>query len=116
MSLAKREEQLFVAGDREEPIQLGRFSPVRLWFQEIRDEAHRFAITYHRKLRSKNSIKSILDEISGIGPKRKAILQKHFPDLKKIGMATPEELKALGIPKKMAAELIQFCRSSLTFI
>jgi len=116
VSLAKREEELYVGGGEEKPIQLGKHSPVRLWFQEIRDEAHRFAITYHRNLRSKASLHSILDEVGGIGPRRKALLLKHYPDLKKIAQASPEQIRSLGIPEKVAIELIGVCKSSLLFL
>lgn len=74
--------------------------------QRIQDEVHRFAITFHRQLRGKGTFQSILDSISGIGPKRKKQLLKHFGSVKKIKEATKEELGAIGIPEKIAEEIL----------
>jgi excinuclease ABC subunit C len=115
-SLAKREELIYVLGTENQPLQLGKHSPVRLFFQEIRDEAHRFAITYHRTLRGKASIHSLLDEVSGVGPKRKSLILKAFPDLKVLIRTDPKEVAHLGIPIKVARELIETCKSSLLFL
>ena len=74
--------------------------------QRVRDEAHRFAITYHKSLRDKNTIKSSLDLITGIGPKRKQLLLKTFGSVKRIQEASVEELtKAPGINPKMAENI-----------
>jgi excinuclease ABC subunit C len=72
--------------------------------QQIRDEAHRFAITYHRQLRSKSMTDSILDDVPGIGAKRKRDLLRHFGSLKKMRQATLDELAAL-VPEKVAGDL-----------
>jgi excinuclease ABC subunit C len=75
----------------------------------LRDEAHRFAITAHRSRRSKSSIKSIFDEIKGIGPKRKKDLLLHFGTIQKIKSASVEELKQVKtIPSKKLEELYEF--------
>ncbi|KAB7708582.1 excinuclease ABC subunit UvrC [Bacillus aerolatus] len=74
--------------------------------QRIQDEVHRFAITFHRQLRGKSAFQSILDDIAGVGPKRKKQLLKHFGSVKKLKEATMEELRSIGIPEKTAAEII----------
>ena len=74
--------------------------------QRIQDEVHRFAITFHRQLRGKSAFQSILDDIPGVGEKRRKMLLKHFGSVKKLKEATVEEIIALGIPKAVANELI----------
>lgn len=103
--LAKEEELLFREGDPE-PIVLPRNSPALYLVQRIRDEAHRFAITYHRQLRNKRAYRSILDEIPGIGPKRKKALLKAFGSLQKIREATLEELAQVEGMNYAAAEAV----------
>ncbi|EHG8744943.1 excinuclease ABC subunit UvrC [Enterococcus faecium] len=83
-------------------IPLERNSPEFFLLQRIQDEVHRFAITFHRQLRSKNSFASRLDEIEGLGPKRKKMLLKEFKTLKNITAATTEELQEIGLPKNVA--------------
>jgi excinuclease ABC subunit C len=75
--------------------------------QRIRDEAHRFGITYHRKLRSDRTFKSVLDEIPGIGPRRKQALMKHFGSIRAISAASLEELAALDGMNRQAAEKVK---------
>ncbi|MCD5002504.1 excinuclease ABC subunit UvrC [Enterococcus saccharolyticus] len=96
----KTSEMLF--GPELEVVPLERNSPEFFLLQRIQDEVHRFAITFHRQLRSKNSFASRLDGIEGLGPKRKKNLLKEFKSLKKIQEATIEELQAHGLPKKVA--------------
>jgi len=92
--------------DRSNPIGFGRAGDLLLFLQSIRDEAHRFAISFHRKRRSARSIQSALDTIPGIGKKRKTLLLKHFGSLKRIRAATIEELTALpGINRGIAESL-----------
>jgi excinuclease ABC subunit C len=75
----------------------------------IQDEAHRFAIEYHRELRGKASVHSVLDDIPGIGPKRRKILMKYFKDIGKIKDASIEELESIdGIPRRQAEEIYNF--------
>lgn len=83
-------------------IPLERNSPEFFLLQRIQYEVHRFAITFHRQLRSKNSFASRLDEIEGLGPKRKKMLLKEFKSLKNITAATTEELQEIGLPKNVA--------------
>ncbi len=106
--LAKEEELLFQEG-RDDAIRLPKDSEALYLLQRIRDEAHRFAVTYHRNLRSKQSIKSLLDEVPGIGPKRKQALLKHFGSVKKIVEATVEELSDVdGMNRKAALQVREY--------
>ena len=106
IGLAKRQEEIFVPG-RSDPIVLPPESPSLLLLRRIRDEAHRFAISYHRRLRSKRSLSSILDEIPGIGPKRKGALIRGFTSLDRLASASPEEVSsATGLPIKLAERVI----------
>ena len=104
-SLAKENEWLFVP-QTPEPIVLPRSSQALHLVQRIRDEAHRFAITYHRKLRSKRTITSSMDTIPGIGPKRKRLLMRRFGSVKGIREAGVEDIAAVpGMTRKLAARL-----------
>ncbi len=91
---------------RANPVNFGKEQDLLLFLQRVRDEAHRFAISFHRKRRSKTSIRSILDTIPGIGEKRKKILLKHFGSIKKIRAASIEELRAVPGMNKIAAESV----------
>ena len=95
LSIAKKQEELFIHG-REGPLLLDRKDPVLKLFQRIRDEAHRFALTYSRKLRAKNLIDSQLSRIDGVGVARQVALLKHFGSVKKIRSATSEEIAEVG--------------------
>ncbi|GLB58428.1 excinuclease ABC subunit UvrC [Cytobacillus sp. NCCP-133] len=94
-------------GSPLEIIPLARNSQEFYLLQRIQDEVHRFAITFHRQLRGKSAFQSILDEIPGIGEKRKKQLLKAFGSVKKMKEATPEEFREIGIPVKVAEELMQ---------
>ncbi|MDB7088077.1 excinuclease ABC subunit UvrC [Enterococcus mundtii] len=96
----KTNELLF--GNELEVVPLERNSPEFFLLQRVQDEVHRFAITFHRQLRSKNSFASRLDEIEGLGPKRKKMLLKEFKSLKNITAASIEELQEIGLPKNVA--------------
>lgn len=105
IGLAKQEEAIFLP-DREDPIMLSRRSRGLMLLQRVRDEAHRFAITYHKSLRDKNTVKSSLDKITGIGPKRKQLLLKTFGSVKQIQEASVEDLaKVPGINLKIAESI-----------
>ena len=109
VGLAKRFEELFVP-DEDEPIVLPRGSEALYLVQRIRDEAHRFAITFHRQVRQKSSIQSALDTIPGIGPKRKRALLKKFGSVKQIREADVEEIAStvgftMALAEKVKAEL-----------
>jgi excinuclease ABC subunit C len=99
-------ELIYVPGSPD-PIELPRASQGLYLLQRIRDEAHRFGITYHRKLRSERTFKSVLEEIPGIGPKRKQALMKHFGSLRAIGAASIEELTALDGMTRDSAEKVK---------
>lgn len=99
-------EQIFIPGSSD-PIILPRTSQALYLIQRIRDEAHRFSITYHRKLRSDRTFKSVLDEIPGIGPKRKQALMKHFGSIRAISAASIDELAALDGMTRDAAEKVK---------
>jgi excinuclease ABC subunit C len=113
VGLAKQEEWLFLE-EREEPLILPRDTQGLHLLQRLRDEAHRFAITYHRLLRGKRNLSSVLDDIPGLGPKRKAALLKHFGlSLQKIRQASLEELeKVEGLGRHAARQVWNFFRIS----
>src|SRR5207253_5277421 len=94
-SIAKREEIIFIAGREEEPIVLERRSPVLRVIQQIRDESHRFAITFHRERRGKRHLSSELSEISGVGARTTQNLLTHFGSLTKVRNASIDELRAV---------------------
>jgi excinuclease ABC subunit C len=103
--LAKEREEL-VLPDRAEPVLLPTTSPALYLVQRLRDEAHRFAITYHRKLRARASVKSAFDDLPGIGPRRRAILLRTFGSVKRIREAPVEQIAALpGIGPALAARI-----------
>jgi excinuclease ABC subunit C len=106
VALAKENEEIFIPGSPD-PIMLPRSSQGLYLVQRIRDEAHRFGITYHRKLRSERTFKSVLDEIPGIGPKRKQALMKHFGSVRAISAASVEDLAALNGMTRDAAEKVK---------
>ena len=105
VGLAKQFELVFTEGNSE-PVELPRRSPSLYLIQRIRDEAHRFAITFHRKLRGKRNLVSVLDHIVGVGPKRRQALWTHFGTLDKIKAASVEELAAVPGMNRPAAEAI----------
>lgn len=98
----KHQTHELLFGDPLQVIELSRTSQEFFLLQRIQDEVHRFAITFHRQLRSKNSFSSQLDGIEGLGPKRKQLLMKHFKSLTKIKEATVDEIVAVGIPRAVA--------------
>jgi excinuclease ABC subunit C len=98
VSLAKRMEEVFVPGQGE-PIRIARGSEVLYLLQQIRDEAHRFAVTYHRLRRGKRMTRSVLDDIPGLGQARRKKLLKHFGSVKRMRDASVEDLRAVpGVP------------------
>jgi len=107
-SLAKENEDVFMPG-RAEPVDIPKDSPALHTLQRARDEAHRFAISYHRRLRSRKGIASVLDDIPGIGPKRKKALLTRFKSVKGIKEASPEELgKTKGITPALARNIKEY--------
>jgi excinuclease ABC subunit C len=109
--LAKENEWLFAPG-RSEPIVLPRTSPGLRLLQRLRDETHRFAVSYHRSLRGKHSVASLLEDAPGIGPARRKALLKAFPSLEAIRAASVEELAAVpGMSRVAAEDLLAYLRA-----
>lgn len=98
----KHQTHELLFGDPLEVVELSRNSQEFFLLQRIQDEVHRFAITFHRQLRSKNSFSSQLDGIDGLGPKRKQNLMKHFKSLTKIKEASVDEIVEVGVPRGVA--------------
>jgi excinuclease ABC subunit C len=94
-SIAKREEIIYVYGQENEPVVLDRRSPVLHLMQKIRDESHRFAVTYHRKRREMRDRDSELLAIPGVGPRTRQRLLEHFGSIRGIRQATPDALTAV---------------------
>jgi excinuclease ABC subunit C len=103
IGLAKRMEEVYLPGNAE-PVRIPRDAEALYLLQQVRDEAHRFAITYHRQLRSKSMVDSVLDQVPGIGPKRKRDLLKRFGSLKKLREAGADSLAEV-VPKNVADDL-----------
>lgn len=107
-ALAKREEELFVPG-WDDPVVLPAGSPSLYLVKRVRDEAHRFAITYHRELRGKAMTASVLDEVPGVGPTLKARLVKAFGSVKRLRAASPEEIAQVkGVSAALASDISAF--------
>jgi len=105
ISLAKRIEEVFVPG-RREPVLLDKGSDALRLLQRVRDEAHRFAITFHRSRRDQAMTASVLDGVRGVGPARKRALLRHFGSPDRLLTASREELEAVpGVPGKLAREI-----------
>ncbi len=102
-SLAKKEEIIYTDDGKE--IHLYDYQPLLKLFTQIRDEAHRFAVMYNRKLREKDALKDILDNVEGVGKKRKEILYRTYKTVDNILKASDEELKKLGIPSNIAQNI-----------
>jgi excinuclease ABC subunit C len=101
-SLAKRFEEVYLPG-QSDPVRIPRQSEGLYLLQRLRDEAHRFAISFHRELRGKRMTKSVLDEIPGLGPSRKKRLVAELGGVGKVKTASLEELSALPwLPDKVA--------------
>ena len=106
--LAKRDEELFVPWQDTGPVVLPSGSASLYLVKQVRDEAHRFAITFHRELRGKGMTASILDDVAGLGPVRKKALMKHFKSFKNLKAASLEDIKAAKvIPEEVAEELVR---------
>jgi len=105
ISLAKREEEVFVP-DRPEPIALDRHSAGLQLLQRIRDEAHRFALGFHRQRRDAKAKESIFDTLQGVGPARRRALLRHFGSAERFLAASQEELEGVpGMPQKTARSI-----------
>lgn len=111
VGIAKREEELFLRG-ASEPVRLPRTSPALHLVQRARDEAHRFAVTFHRRARAMRDFQSELDLIPGIGPRRRRALLERFGSLAKVRRASREELQPLIGPKLAKLVIDHFARLS----
>ncbi len=110
--LAKRLEEVWLPGE-EYPVILPRSSEGLYLLQRVRDEAHRFAITYHRQKRSKAATASVLDDVPGLGPARRAALLKHFGSVRKLCAASTEEIAAVpGIGPRLAVTIAAALRAA----
>jgi len=106
IGLAKRQEEVYLPGARD-PVTLPPESAGLLLLRHVRDEAHRFAVTYHRRLRTSRSFASVLDEIPGVGPKRRAALIRHYGSVDRIVAASADEVAAAaGMPKAVAERIL----------
>jgi excinuclease ABC subunit C len=114
VGIAKKDEhkgeirdKIFQPG-RANPLAFGREGELLLFLQRVRDEAHRFAVTFHRKRRTKKSLQSALDAIPGVGPKRKATLLKQFKTIKNIRAADLDEIGSLpGFNRRVAESVLR---------
>lgn len=112
IALAEREEEVFLPG-RSEPVKIPEGSPALHLLQRVRDEAHRFAVSYHRKLRSRRLTHTMLDDIPGVGPVRRQALLQHFGSLAEIREASISQLKEVeGISSKTARRIYDFLREN----
>jgi len=96
-----------LAGDPPEPVPLGRDSPEFYLLQRIQEEVHRFAVEYHRGVRAKRTVASALDDVLGVGEKRRKLLLRHFGSVKAIREASPEDFRPLGIGEKLARQILE---------
>jgi len=108
IALAKREEEVFLPG-RRDPVHLDRRNRALHLLQRIRDEAHRFAVRYNRKLRTKRTLRSDLGEIPGIGPRRQTVLLRRFGSLRGVKEATKEEIARVpGFSEALASRILTY--------
>ena len=111
VALAKRLDEVFLP-EKPNPLMIPKGSASLKLLQRIRDEAHRFAVEYHRKLRKKRTIKSELDQIPGVGPKRRKFLLRHFGSVEKIkGTSLEELLQIKGLNKRVAENIYKHFHS-----
>ena len=110
VALAKKEEEVFLVG-KGKSVHIPRKHRALHLLQRLRDEAHRFAITYNRKLRSKRTLQSRLGEIPGVGPGKQKALLTHFGSIKAVGSASAEEIMRLpGFGREMALRILTYLR------
>lgn len=110
LGLAERLEDVYIEGQAN-PVALPKDSQAAYMLQRLRDEAHRFALTYHRQLRSQRTMRSVLDEIPGVGPKRKKQLIRHFGSVQAVRSASLEELLQVpNLPEVVAQRVYEELR------
>lgn len=108
----KHRTSQLVTGESAEIVPLARNSQEFYLLQRIQDEVHRFAISFHRQVRDKTMAKSVLDDVEGVGPKRKRLLLRTFGSVKKIADTTVEELIKIGIPSKVAEDILKVLKEN----
>ena len=104
-SIAKKEEIIYT--DDGEVVETKKYPHLFRFFTNLRDEAHRFAVTFNRKVRNKLMVKSVFDGIRGLGVKRRKILEKFYPDIRELAEASVDELVKIGIPKKVTEKILE---------
>jgi excinuclease ABC subunit C len=110
ISLAEKFEEVYVEG-QDDPVNIPKNSAALHLLQRIRDEAHRFALSYHRSLRKKSRLHSVLEEIPGIGEKRRKILIKHFGTVEAIKKSSLEELARIkGMNRRAAQNVLEYLK------
>jgi excinuclease ABC subunit C len=109
-AIAKKEEMLYVLGQEDEPIRLPRHSPLLHLIQQIRDETHRFTVTFHRQRRSKRTLRTELDEIPGVGARTAQKLLQRFGSVARIRGASVDELAGV-VARPLAARIVEHCRN-----
>lgn len=111
----KHKTAYLLYGDQiQKKVPIAKGSQAFYLLQRIQEEAHRFAITYHRKQRGKAMLRSILDEIPGVGPKRKQLLYQHFGSIEKMKQASLEEYRKIGIGEKLANTILKYLAQHVT--
>ena len=111
--LAKKNEELFLPG-RAEPVLLPEASDALRLLQAVRDEAHRFATTFHKKLRGRQAVTSVLEGVRGIGPRKAALLLERFGSLEALAAAAPEAVaRAAGVSREVAEEVRRYLAKHL---
>ena len=106
----KGEDRVYIVG-KKDPVYVSKWPEALFLLQRARDEAHRFAVAYHRQLKGKEDLHSVLDEITGIGREKKKALLRLFGDVKRIRDASVEELEGVqGIGRKTAAKIHAFLK------
>jgi excinuclease ABC subunit C len=110
VAIAKKEEVLYALGQEDEPIRLPRHSPLLHLIQQIRDETHRFAVTFHRQRRSSRTLRSELDEIPGVGARTKQKLLQRFGSMARIRGASVEDLSSV-VARPLAARIAEYVRN-----
>ncbi|MEE9234887.1 MAG: helix-hairpin-helix domain-containing protein, partial [Candidatus Acidoferrales bacterium] len=111
-SIAKKEEIIYVHGQESEPVVLERHSPVLHLVQQIRDETHRFAVTFHRQRRARRDLHSELEKIPGVGAKSARKLLERFGSLERLRALSPEELAA-AVPRPLARRIADYFHTGL---
>jgi len=104
----KEQDHVYLAG-RKDPVYIAKYPAALLFLQRIRDEAHRFAVTHHRRRMEKRDVHSVLDDVPGVGTAKKKALLRRFGDIDTLRRAGREDLEAVpGITPRLAEEILRF--------